>query len=136
MQSRFQAQRERSKLYEIAFSDWLQRVRGYYVLPTYDYSGLANNKAPRLMCLDSGLVIPDLLAAGNGVFQWFEIKLKEKADLHRKSGNLVTGLPYRHWLDYQRVKQVTGSLVWIVFIHETENVICAGEIDNMPHSHI
>lgn len=134
--SAFEKQRERGKVYELAFATWLQLQRDYYVLPTYDYSGLANNKPPKLISKVKGLVIPDLLAYKEGDGAWFEIKLKTEAVLHRKTQTIVTGLPYRHWLDYQQVHTVTGLPIWIVFIHENEQIVKTCDINKAPISHI
>ncbi len=123
----FAAQRKRSKVYEIAFSQWLQQ-RGYYILPAYDYSGWQDAKAPKLQCGTAGLVMPDLLACKDGKMQWFEVKLKDRADLHRKSGALCTGFAYRHYCDYLEVAYITGIPIWMVFIHEQENVVLTCEI--------
>lgn len=132
----FAFQRERSKVFEVAFSNWLRRTRGYFVLPTYDFSGSNGDKAPRLMGAHEHLVIPDLLAThpdkGNS---WYEVKLKENADLYRKTNTLVTGCALRHYRDYQRVKALTKAPVYLVFIHEKENTVVTGEIDTLPYSH-
>jgi len=132
----FRVQRERSLVYEKAFALYLQR-RGYYILPTYDYTGLKDDKAPRLKGENQSLVVPDLLAAKNGLFSWFEIKLKQQADLYRKTNVLETGLALRHWKHYQEVKRLTGTLVNIIFIHEKEQEIRCGELSILEkyHSH-
>lgn len=90
----FQIQRERSKAYEIAVSRWLQAQRRYFVLPSYDYSGLADNKAPRLVRNTEWLVLPDLLGWNEQIGAWFEVKLKERADLYRKTNTLGDGHCY------------------------------------------
>lgn len=136
MPSEFEIQRERSKVYEIAFGRYLERTRSYWILPSYDYSGLANNKAPRLTCVRERLVIPDLLGFKAGLGGWFEIKLKAHADFYRKTQTWETGLPYRHWQDYQRVNSITGFPVWLIFIHEKENVVKFGNVKDMPISHV
>lgn len=132
----FQIQRERSKAYEIAVSRWLQAQRRYFVLPSYDYSGLADNKAPRPVRNTEWLVLPDLLGWNEQIGAWFEVKLKERADLYRKTNTLVTGIATRHLVDYRRVKQLTHMDVWLVFIHENERVVKVSEIDNLPINHV
>lgn len=117
-----------SRVYEIAVSRWLQAAKAYHILPTYDYSGLGSGKAPRLLCEQHGLVIPDLLGAKDGGVQWFEVKLKAKAVVHRKTWTLVTGMSLRHFQHYQQVRQLTGAHVWVLFIHDEENVVRYGEI--------
>jgi len=131
----FEAQRERSKVYEMQFGGYL-RQRGYYVLPTYDYSGLGDKKAPALHGKNESLVIPDLLAWRDGRAVWFEIKLKEHADFNRVRQHAVTGFSLRHYRHYQRVKAETAAPVYIIFVHLAEQCIKYGELDALPISHI
>lgn len=126
----FEAKLAESRKYEVALSNWLQ-ARDFWILPTYDYSGLADDKAPRLLKLDRGLIVPDLLAAKDGRFQWFEVKLKSCAALYRKTNTWQTGIPRRHYLHYRELKLATGALIWIVFIHRQENQVRCGEIGQM-----
>jgi hypothetical protein len=125
---------ERSRIYEVAFASWLQS-RGWYTLAAYDYSGKADDKAPRLMCGNTGLVTPDIFAVQLDKRAWFEVKLKSNADLYRKTNTLVTGLPLRHWQHYHDVKALTDMPVWIVFIHEAEETVVTAEIDDIATSH-
>ena len=129
-QADFARERDRSKAYEIAFSEYLQTVRGYYILPTYDYSGLGDGKAPRLLKGKDGLVLPDLMGVKNGKISWFEIKLKSEATYYRKGGCLETGLNLRHWNDYQRVKAQIGAKIFIVFIHQKEDRVVTLDTDD------
>lgn len=130
----FVEQRERSRIYEVAFAGWLQ-TQGWYTLAAYDYSGKADDKAPRLMHGNTGLILPDILAIQLNKKAWFEIKVKSNADLYRKQNRYVTGMPLRHWQHYHDVKALTDMPVWIVFIHEAEQIIVTGEIDSIPISH-
>ncbi len=132
----FKQQRARGLVYEIAFSKWLQAKRNWYVLPTYDFNGFAQDKAPRLVSGGQKLVVPDILAFRQGKGAWFEIKLKERADLYRATNTRETGLPYRHYKDYTRIAQLTGLPVWVIFIHEKEQVVKTGEIAKLPISHV
>ena len=70
----FAVAREIAKRYEIAVGDWLKR-RGWYVLPAYDYSGLADAKAPKFEAPPQklALVLPDLLVASSGKSKWAEV---------------------------------------------------------------
>jgi hypothetical protein len=132
--ARFIERREQSKVYEIAFGAWLQS-RAYYVLPTYDYSGLGDGKAPVLHTHGESLVIPDLLAWGKGNGLWFEVKLKDHAEYYYKFQHLTTGFSLRLYKHYRRVKEVTGLKVYVVFIHAREECVKYGEIDALPVSH-
>ncbi len=108
---------------------WLMRA-GYRLLPVYDYSGLGSDKAPKLSAihqLDS-LVTPDLLTAKDGRAAWLEVKHKQRADMHRNTHTIETGIDLRLWRQYEHVKRVTGLPVWLVFVHEAENEVRTGEI--------
>lgn len=136
IQQDFDYQRERSKVYERAFANWLQAQRGYMTLATYDFSGSEDAKAPMLFCGRRRLVIPDLQAwRPNRTLVWFEIKVKEQAVLYRKLNTITTGIELRHWQHYHEVSEATNADVWLVFIHEAEGVVVTGEISDMPISH-
>jgi hypothetical protein len=134
--SNFEIERERGREYEVAFSRWLQHERGYHTLPAFDFSGLANDTAPHFEHKDEWLVVPDILACKDGSFIWFELKLKDRADLHRITQTRVTGLPLRHWQHYQATKELTCLPVWIVFVHLEEGEVRAEEIGSMETHHI
>lgn len=134
-QDDFQRQLERGSVYEAAFANWLQAERGYHILPAYEYSGLANSHAPCLALGDEKLVTPDVLAFKSGLGLWFDPKLKTRADLYRKTNTWETGTPLRNYRDYERIAALTGMDVWLVFIHEREQVVKVGKVGAMPHSH-
>ena len=50
--------------------------RGWFVVPSYDYSGEDGNKAPKMQGADLSLVIPDLDIARGGDRRWIEVKTK------------------------------------------------------------
>lgn len=104
----------------------LLKQRGWFVIPSYDYSGEDGNKAPKMEGCTAALVIPDLDIAKAGERRWAEVKTKALATLHRKTGVLEHGIPVRHWHHYQQVEAETGCPVWI-FIYEesTGAVMCA-----------
>ena len=139
-QSKFQQELARGRAYEVAVTRWLQDC-GYYTLPVFDFNGLGDGFAPHLDGLQADgtpvqLIAPDILACKDGVWTWFEVKLKEQADLHRVSSTLVTGLPLRNWEHYQAVQQATRTSVLIVFVHLAEGEVRAGNISAMTPHHI
>ena len=107
---------------ERAVGAWLMG-RGQRILPVYDYSGLAEGKAPKFTAAaqSESLVLPDLLGAKDGQITWFEVKFKDRADFTRKTARLETGINKRLWEHYQRVEAVTGSPVWLIFAHRQED---------------
>lgn len=134
--SNFEFQRARSRAYEAAMTSFLQG-RGYYTLATYDYSGKADDKAPRLLAVNRGLVVPDVLAFhGEKAGAWFEVKLKRRAVVYHKTNTLETGFATRLLNAYREVKGLTGLNVWLVFIHEREDVVKTCEIGRLPISHV
>lgn len=113
----------RGRAAEQAISRWLQ-AEGWHILPAYDFSGKNGDKAPRFSGLRSSLIVPDLLGA-KGLLRWYEVKWKHQASRG------WTGIPLRHWHDYLEVRRISGVEVWLVFVHELEDEIRAGEIGQL-----
>jgi hypothetical protein len=130
----FEASVAEARKYEEALSTWLQRQYGYYVLPTYDYSGLGDSKAPKLYKCESGLVIPDLFACRGGSSLWMECKWKTRADWHRKTQRLATGISKRHFEHYIKVEEVSGVKVYIAFLHVEEDEIRIAPLSKLKDS--
>lgn len=95
---------------------WLQR-RGWYVIPSYDYSGADGKKPPRMLGNLVGYAIPDLDVARFGKRLWVEVKTKGNATLYRKTGTLEHGISHRLLNHYLTVQAITGTAVWL-FVHE------------------
>lgn len=127
----FQKQLAIGQEYENAVANWLRRERDFFVYPACGGPKAGDFRGPAMVRGSSVLTLPDLLAAKNNEMTWFEVKEKERADLHRNSGNIVTGLALRHWLDYCAIKKETGSRVFIIFVHQQENEVRTAEIDNL-----
>lgn len=106
---------------------------GAYIIPSYDYSGQGDDKAPRLSGLNESFVVPDLDVAAFGKRIWVEVKRKTAASLHRISGDYTHGIPIRHYTDYLKVEQITGCEVWIVF-HDNEGIKC-GKLSSLKIHH-
>lgn len=129
----FQKQLAIGQEYEAAVANWLRRERDFLVFPVCDGPKAGEFRGPAMTRGSEILTLPDLLAAKNGVTTWFEVKEKERAVLHRISGNVVTGLPLRVWIDYCAIKKETGSRVFVIFVHQQENEVRTAEIDNLKH---
>lgn len=125
----FREARERSRVIEMAFSAWLKRRR-YKVVPTYDYSGLQDDKAPKMEAADptASLVLPDLLAARDGRIFWFEVKLKTEATWTRCTQRYETGISFRLWQHYWQVQHESGGTVHLIFVHEKEREVRCGTL--------
>lgn len=128
----FDEQLARGREVERAVARWFMR-RGARILPVYDYSGLADAKAPKLeaFAASDSLVTPDLLVARSGRLQWVEVKLKERADFTHITQVEETGIGARLWDQYQQVQRHSGALVWLSFVHIRENAITLNSIDEL-----
>lgn len=117
---------------EIDVAAWLQ-ARGWYVVPSYDYSGAEGNKPPRLQGRIAGYAIPDLDVSKDGQRIWVEVKSKREPTLHRMTGTLEHGISLRLWRHYQQVQSITGSQVWLFVLEElkralfAQSLACLGE---------
>ena len=104
----------------------LLKERGWYVIPSYDYSGEDGDKAPKLEGLRDGFPVPDLDIAKDGERRWAEVKTKAAASYTRVTGRYEHGIPKRHYLSYKRVQEITGCEVWLfIYEEETGDVLCA-----------
>jgi len=97
-------------------ADWLKDF-GWYVIPSYDYSGENGSKAPKLQGLRNGYPVPDLDIAKSGARRWVEVKTKKTADWTRITRRLEHGI--EHYDDYLRVAQETGTEAWLA-VYELE----------------
>ena len=91
--------------------------RGWYVIPSYDFSGPNDDKAPKLQGLGNGFVLPDLDISRNGKRKWAEVKTKDEATFTRITQKLEHGIPLRHFRDYKIVREITGCEVFL-FVYE------------------
>ena len=104
----------------------LLRSKGWYVIPSYDYSGDDGNKAPRMEGPKNSIIIPDLDIAKDGVRNWAEVKTKDAPSFTRKTNQYEHGIPMRHFDEYHKVQAITGCRVWL-FVYELQSgeVVCA-----------
>lgn len=113
---------------ERAVADWLQD-RGWWIVPSYDYSGEEDNKAPRLQGAACGLVIPDLDISKQGKRLWAEVKTKAAATFYRKLNRDEHGINRRLWRHYHQVQDITGTHVWIFVVEESTQMLLAEALD-------
>jgi len=112
------------------------RSRGWWCIPTYDFSGKGDNKAPKLLAPvgEPSLVLPDLQCFRDGERRWYEVKRKSSAASYRIGGYPTTGISQRHFDQYLRVQDETRSEVVIVFVHEHEAEIRGDTLDGLERS--
>jgi len=123
--SNFEQNLERGRRAEVAVSEWLQG-RGCAVIPSYDYAGSSDNKAPRIQSGKDHYVIPDLDVSHGGKRFWVEVKYNLHAAFNRKMGKYVHGIKRRHFVHYMAVEEVTGCKVWLfIYEEETERLLTA-----------
>jgi hypothetical protein len=119
-----------ARRYEEGFASLLAE-RDYYVIPTYDYSGAGDGKAPKAKAPPGAedLILPDLQGFKDGQLRWFEVKFKSHATVNRTRGYRVTGLCRRLWRHYGQVQVVTGAPVYLAFLHEHEKEVRGATLD-------
>lgn len=122
----FQAKLAAARLDEIRFSNYVRTRNRRYVVPTYDYSGQGENKAPKLLappgCKD--LILPDLLELGHGLQRFYEVK-------SRNWQRWETGISTRLWNHYREVQGRTKIPVFLCFLHEKEDELRVGSIGGL-----
>lgn len=101
----------------------LFRQWGYYVIPSYEYSGRDDDKAPKLTGSVRGYTLPDLDVSGNGRRFWVEVKLKTEPTWTRKLQRYEHGIPLRHYQDYLEVERITGCPVYLAIVEENTGLI-------------
>jgi hypothetical protein len=110
---------------------WLMSL-GWYVLPSYNYSGEDDNKAPKLLRAGSkSFIVPDLLIAKDGVFRWVEVKTKTERNRYAIGRCWNTGFDSNHWCHYKEVARITGTEVWVAFVHAQDDEILYDSMANL-----
>jgi hypothetical protein len=106
------------RMAEARIARWL-KSRGNIILPIYEIE-IESGKGPRVFTALQELVAPDLLVFGKERIYWAEVKRKAVFTWHRNSQRWTTRIDLRHWLDYLKVREVTGQELWLFFLHECE----------------
>jgi len=109
----------------------LLQARGWYIIPSYDYSGVNGEKAPTIQGAHDGIVLPDLGIARAGQLKWAEVKAKEKPMYYRLGDIVEHGIGRRHWEHYKRCQLETGAHVWLFIIEERNQIILFESIDHL-----
>lgn len=91
--------------------------RGCSVAPLYQYQN--HEQAPFLLEGFSSRVLPDATCWGNGKCFFAEVKRKNRWVGPGFINELETGFDLRHFREYSRVAEVTGSEVHLFFVHQT-----------------
>lgn len=99
------------------------QLKGWYVVPSYDYSGEDNNKAPKLQGAIASYVLPDLDLSKEGMRRWGEVKTKAEPTFTIMTQQFDHGIDRRHYEQYLKIQRITGTPVFL-FIYEE----CSGDI--------
>lgn len=97
-------------------AEWLMQ-RGYLITFTSQISA-GVMQGPRANNLYSGenVVLPDLLASGNGATRWVEVKVKNKDAYHNITGEHRQGIDAHLFDEYLSCEAITGIEGWLAFI--------------------
>jgi hypothetical protein len=130
----------RGRAAEQMVAGWLQG-RGWFVIPSYDYSGEDGRKVPRLQGLKTGHAVPDLDVARDGGRKWIEVKAKKEPNPRHdcywgRPEVPEHGIDESHYLDYLEVKRITGDEVWIAIYEENTGLLLAAEISTLGRPRI
>jgi len=109
----------------------LLRKRGWYVIPSYDYTGEEGNKAPKLEGQRAAYVIPDLDIAKDGTRRWAEVKTKSGATFTRINNRYEHGIPLRHFQHYLATQRVTGCEVWLFILEQDTGDVLFGRLNDL-----
>ena len=109
----------------------LLQKRGWYIIPSYDYSGEHGDKAPKIQGAKDGIVLPDLGMARSGILKWAEVKAKAHADFTLKTHTYDHGIGLRKWSHYKRVQRETGCQVWLFIIEEDRQLLLVESLDRL-----
>lgn len=118
----------RGRAAEQRVAAWLQE-RGWYVIPSYDYSGEDGDKAPRLQGYRIGHPVPDLDTAKEGKRRWVEVKAKSDVIFWRKTQKEQHGIDLVLLQHYQTVQVITGTPVWLVIFEEFTGCLIGNAVD-------
>jgi hypothetical protein len=106
---------------------WL-KGQGYYFVPA---SLIHCGGAPALEGHLRKFVLPDILAARDGVSAWVEVKTKARGTWNQKRQRWETGCALRHWRDYVAVQIATGIPGALAFVHTQEARLYFGRFNDI-----
>lgn len=92
---------------------------GFWVVPSYDFSGTDGDKAPKMIGVSRGIILPDLDVCKDGRRLWVEVKTKLEASFYRRENREEHGFDKRHFSQYLEIQEITGCKVVVVF-YETK----------------
>jgi hypothetical protein len=115
---------------ELLVADKLMQL-GYFVVPSYDYSGQENDKAPKMKGLMRSFVLPDLDVSKSGSRKWVEVKTKEDATYTRITQQYEHGIPLRHYRQYLEVEKESGCAVYLAVYEIKTGEVLIGRLSEL-----
>ena len=108
------------KVAESLLAKWLIR-RGFSVLPIYELAE-KKYKGPQIFSGEGSFIAPDLMAIQPGKILLVEAKHKSGFTWSRRHHRFETGIDLKHYMDYQRVREITSIPLWIMFLQNGQAV--------------
>jgi hypothetical protein len=126
----FDQQLRLGRIGERLVSEWA-KGRGWFVVPSYEFSGANGDKAPRMQGSAASYVIPDLDVARQGLRLWLEVKTYDYSPINKALGAQVHGLKRRLHENYLAVQEHTGSPVHVGVLEISTGELLIGRLDSM-----
>ena len=118
--------------WELPVARYLQKRVGGTIL----YTGELNRDgAPMLHTGGEDVLVPDILIQGTKRGSiYVEVKSKSKASYHRRSGAYQTGFDAHMFEHYERAQAITGTPVYVVFVHKDTGQVLWGSLTELAAS--
>lgn len=113
--SNFAANLATGQLGESLIARWCM-ARGNSLIPVYEKE-IDTGKGPRFFAPEGQFVAPDMFVLPAMMF--IEAKHKTVFTWHRKTQRWCTGIDLNHYREYQKVQDITGRPVWLLFLHRS-----------------
>lgn len=111
----------------------LLQKNGWFVIPSYAYTGPENDKAPKMEGTNTYFVIPDLDICKVGTRRWIEVKTKTEADYTRITQRFEHGIPLRHYYHYLEVQKESGCPVWLFVYELRTKTLLYASLNSLSH---
>lgn len=119
---------------EQSVGEWFKK-NGYAIIPSYEYSGQNDDKAPKMQTLDKGYPVPDLDVSREGYRFWVEVKRYTYAPFNRKKQCYVHGIPSRLYNSYKKVEEITGCPVFLAIEEKKWNRLLIAKLSKLKPLH-
>jgi hypothetical protein len=111
----------------------LLREQGYSIIPSFEFSGKNEDKAPKLYALNEDLVLPDLDVCKGGDRFWVEVKTYTQPAFNRNRGCFVHAIQRNHYEQYLAVEKTTKCRVFIYVLEVKSGELRSVELSKAPN---